>query len=421
VKSTLGNSPGNSRGLASVVCAALLLAGAVASSYGAQQPPGSGDQGTPVAPSPQEMDSRPPPVLKGRDPKPQPAQQAILAAFGNYAVVGMPVDHGQKDLDDFILDLVRNPELPGKVNDIAVECGNSLYQPILDRYIAGEDIPLTEVQQVWRNTTQPPCGFSAFYEEIFPLVRQINQKLPPEKKLRVLACDPPIDWSKVKSPQDSRPFMDRDATIAAVIEKEILAKHRKGLLLFGTFHLFHGIPRNAVGRYEVQYPNVTWIITDHEGFGQRTPLAKYNDQLEKQGHMTSWQAPSLVTIKDTWLANLPLEYFLPPMITPGGGSGYPPGMPQFSQAVDAYLYLGPRDTLLEELIPSNVMLDKDYIAELQRRSSLAPGPGAMVAPGGHRILPPLEQALQMATSHNVLSHDPNEEVPEPAGPPPRRN
>ncbi|MGA3347492.1 MAG: hypothetical protein ABSC33_00640 [Candidatus Sulfotelmatobacter sp.] len=65
----------------------------------------------------------------------------------------MGAAHGNKDLDDFILHLIRNPAFPDKVNVIAVECGNSLYQPILDRYIAGANVPLPEVRQVWRNTT----------------------------------------------------------------------------------------------------------------------------------------------------------------------------------------------------------------------------------------------------------------------------
>jgi hypothetical protein len=34
--------------------------------------------------------------------------------------------HGMKDVDDFTLSLIRNPSFPEKVNDIAVECGNSL-------------------------------------------------------------------------------------------------------------------------------------------------------------------------------------------------------------------------------------------------------------------------------------------------------
>ena len=53
----------------------------------------------------------------------------------------MPEAHGMKDVDDFILSLIRDPTFPKKVNDIEVECGNSLYQPVLDRYIAGDDVP----------------------------------------------------------------------------------------------------------------------------------------------------------------------------------------------------------------------------------------------------------------------------------------
>ena len=72
----------------------------------------------------------------GVEPTPEPAVPAILATFDKYEVVAMPEAHGMKDVDDFILSLIRNPGFPEKVNDIEVECGNSLYQPVLDRYIA---------------------------------------------------------------------------------------------------------------------------------------------------------------------------------------------------------------------------------------------------------------------------------------------
>ena len=98
----------------------------------------------------------------------------MLAAFDKYEVVGLPAAHGMKDLDDFILSLIRNPSFSEKVNDIEVECGNSLYQPVLDRYIAGEDVAFTEVRKVWRNTTVSMCGTSGFYEQFFPLVRSIR-------------------------------------------------------------------------------------------------------------------------------------------------------------------------------------------------------------------------------------------------------
>ena len=80
---------------------------------------------------------------------PQLAVSAILSAFDKYEVVAMPQGHGMQDLNDFILSLIRNPGFSEKVNDIEVEFGNSLYQPMLDRYIAGENVPFTEVQKVW--------------------------------------------------------------------------------------------------------------------------------------------------------------------------------------------------------------------------------------------------------------------------------
>src|SRR5439155_2113592 len=125
--------------------------------------------------------------LTASEPTPEPAIPAILTAFDRYEVVAMPEAHGLKDMDDFILSLIRDPAFPAKVNDIEVECGNSLYQPVLDRYIAGEDVPFSEVRKVWRNTTQSMCGQSGFFEQFFPLVRAINHKLRTTKRLRVLA------------------------------------------------------------------------------------------------------------------------------------------------------------------------------------------------------------------------------------------
>ena len=40
----------------------------------------------------------------------------------------------------------------------------------------------------------------------------------------------------------------------------------------------------------------------------------------------------------------------------------------FSEMVDAYLYLGPSDLLLAEPRPAEILSNKEYIAELQRRA-----------------------------------------------------
>ena len=283
--------------------------------------------------------------------KPEDATEAILTAFDKYEVVGMGAAHGNKDLDDFILHLVRDPAFPSKVNDVVVECGNSLYQTILDRYIAGGEVPLSDVRQVWRNTTQPMCGVSGFYEVLFPLVRRINQRLPPQRRLRMLAGDPPIDWSKVKD--KSGVMLDRDATTASVMEKEVLSKRHKALMLFGEFHLFHSNSsapiglESAVQRYERNYPDVTLVIGDLMVFTDSVSPA--NEKWEVR--MASWPVPSLMqNIQGTWLADVDKTYF--------------------SKMVDAYLYLGPGDLMLVEPRPAEVFSNKDYMAELHRRAAI---------------------------------------------------
>lgn len=346
----------------------------------------------------QEMGHLQLPAVTGSDPKPQDATRAILDAFDKYEVVGLGAAHGNKDLDDFILRLIRDPRLPGRISDIAVECGNSLYQATLDRYIAGNDVGLEDVRPVWRNTTQPMCSISAFYEALFPLVRRINQKLPPQKRFRMLACDPPIDWSKVKTraeathdpaePATLWRFMERDPAIASVMEKEVLSKHRKALMLFGTGHLYHHhggpmLSASAVEMYEKNYPGATLVIADHTGFGSHSPLEKYNNQFESR--MAAWPIPSLIEdLPGTWLADL-LEktHSFGGMLmmfkvgkdrkrteTPVESGGVPP-----TKMVDAYLYLGPRDFILKEPSPAEIFLDKDYMAEMKRRAAImGPGP-----------------------------------------------
>lgn len=300
--------------------------------------------------------------------KPEPAIPAILALFDRYEVVAMPEAHGNKDLDDFILALIRDPHFPDKVSDIVVECGNSLYQPVLDQYIAGADVPFAEARKAWRNTTQSMCGQAAFFELLFPLVRTINQRLPAVRRLRVLGGDPPIDWDKVTTAEEANKFLNREPSIASVMEKEVLSRHRKALMLFGTFHLFHAV-HNAVSMYEKTYPDVTFVISDLGGYdanrkpGSSSPFAE-------------WPNPALVPTKGTWLGNLVLSDIIPPYVHTNLADckvtlGFSPELQKpMSALVDGFLYLGSQEYRLGELVPAAVAIDTEYIAEVQRRDSL---------------------------------------------------
>ena len=224
---------------------------------------------------------------------------------------------------------------------------------LLDRYIAGEDVALSEVRQVWRNS-QTMCTVSGFYEILFPLVRRINQRVSPDKRLRVLAGDPPVDWSKVKSSSDLDGMRDRDAVIASVMEKEVLSKHRKALMLLGTFHLFHSNDagpkwdESAVQLYEKSFPGATFVIGDSMVFDNSTvPPPK----AELEAQMAAWPVPSIVqNIKGTWLGEMDKYYF--------------------SKMVDAYpFYLRPSDLMfVENLDPAEIFSNKEYMRRTPTKS-----------------------------------------------------
>src|ERR1043165_3588755 len=103
-------------------------------------------------------------VAPQRPAEPRDATTAILDAYTRFDLVGMNAGHGDETQDEFILSLIRQPPFTSIVNDIVVECGNRRFQPILDQFIAGDEVPLERVRPVWRDTTVLMCGLSGFYD-----------------------------------------------------------------------------------------------------------------------------------------------------------------------------------------------------------------------------------------------------------------
>lgn len=342
--------------------------------------------GLPPPPAPKQSDVKVKLSPSGSDPVPRDASTAIFDAYKKYDIVAIGAGHANQNLDTFLLGLLADSRFPGDIRDV-VECGNSLYQKTLDRYIAGASVTQADIQKAWRNTTQPMCAASHFYEQLFPLLRRINASLPPAKRVRVLAGDVPVNWETIRNEDDlQRSPQDRNANIASIVETQVLSRHRKALLLFGMNHLLLGarsptLDPSAVGIYEDRYPGVTWVIGDHDGFGFGTRYEYLNDTFEAR--IASWKVPSIVeNLKGTWLADLldtESSSELISVITPrkGGGTNVRTAIQKserpFTSTVDGYLYLGPRRLLLKEPLSATVLLDKDFVQEMRRRAKLTGG------------------------------------------------
>jgi hypothetical protein len=223
-----------------------------------------------------------------------------------------------------------------------MESANSLYQPTLDRYISGETVPPGDLEKVWQNFLGAPGGTPvAPYHGLLAAIRARNQTLPADKRIRVLAGDPPINWDVVQSRDDIAPFLSfRDEHFASLVRYEVLAKRRKALIIIGALH----IERHAgkPGLIEQQVLNAfvkSYVITPGMSmFRDDPPDARF----------VAWPAPSVMEMRGTWVGAQPSRE----------GT--------WSQIADAFLYLGPLSTLTQGGEPFDLE-GTPYGTELRRR------------------------------------------------------
>lgn len=322
-----------------------------------------------------------------KDPRPKEAVGAILAAFDHFPIVAIGMSHWQQTESDFALSVIRDPRFPSKVNDIVLECGNSLYQDVLDRYIAGQSVPEDSLQRVWRDTTQPGRGDNGQTQQLVDEVRVINRHLPPSRRLRVLAGDSPIDWGKIQTPDDLKPFGSRrDVDFASVVDRQVLSKRRKGLLVIGAAHVLRRpvswrdatVPPDPTVTMllEQRHPGSTFIIVPHDRFEDH--FADF------EARFAAWPKPGLATVRDTWLGSVTGGALYGGNIRRVGSDPTKvddpyPGL-RLQDLADAYLYLGPISSLARaEFAPPTP--GSDYARELDRRNQLMGGmPVAVPAP-----------------------------------------
>ncbi|MEU6721227.1 hypothetical protein ABZ897_58090 [Nonomuraea sp. NPDC046802] len=282
-----------------------------------------------------------------------PLADAVLAAFRSHRIVAIGEVHGQQEHHDALQTLLLDPRLPAVVDDIVVEFGNALYQPTMDRFVAGPAVEDRDLRQVWRNTTQSPVATwdAPMYEQFFRTVRAVNWALADGEKIRVLLGDPPIDWTKVNA-RDDIDSPDRDGHLVSVLKREVLDKGRRALVCYGSLHLMHAPPGEQGGSGIARLERLT---------GTRT----YVILAGAHPRLASHPRRAVIPAQGTWLQDADTGEFnyLP------GECGVP-----FGVIADALLYLGQVKEQTQSLWNPAIYLDPAYWTELQRRKTIKGSP-----------------------------------------------
>src|SRR5215475_4727989 len=189
----------------------------------------------------------------------------ILDAFRTHAVVALGEgDHGNEQIRVFFRALINDPRFPSTVNDILVEGGNAAYQGVVDRYVNGENVSEAEVRAAWENSTQTQIVLLAEHWAEGPAaIRALNARLPKERRVRLLLGDPPIDWNLTHTHDDfMKVLARRDSFPAELIRREVVAKHRHALVVFGGMHFQR---KQIFSNYDMSNPIAQTIVSWLEG------------------------------------------------------------------------------------------------------------------------------------------------------------
>jgi hypothetical protein len=288
----------------------------------------------------------------------------VFDAFKTHRLVGIGETHGLQNHHDLLDALLNDPRLPGVIDDIVIEFGNALYQDTIDRFIAGQPVDNVELREVWRNTTQSPLMTfdEPVYEQFFRTVRAVNWTRPPHKQIRVLAGDPPLDWSKITNTTELLRFEgSRDTHAASVVEREVLAKGHRALICYGWWHLLHS---NGFAR----------LLQQHAGERMYTiadlvPLA--GDPGGVATRLSRYPRNTVIPTAGTWLGSVDIG-LLPPSLqrAPHGPLMNPWCGTKVGSVIDAGIYEGQPADLTATWPNPAIYLDRTYWTELQRRNAL---------------------------------------------------
>jgi hypothetical protein len=305
---------------------------------------------------------------------PGPAITGVLAAMDARPLVGLGEYHYIQDFHDFLTALLHHPELPDKINDIAVEFGNATYQPLIDRFILDRaPIPRHDLVQVWRQIGD--VGWNApVYEQFFRTVRAVNWMLPARQRIRVLLGQPPVTMQQLLAhPHDHAAITEFedyvDRHIASVIERDVLARGRRALMIAGDGHMLKGLhapddgtrPNVATG-LEARHPGSVYSIDL-----LLIPPAPTDPALaELLSTAQSWPVPSLLPLAGTALGALTKPLDSTGWVNTLGYRAIHAADRRYDRQADAVLWLGPGNTITSSQPDPAIYHWGPYPTELDR-------------------------------------------------------
>lgn len=304
-------------------------------------------------------------VCGAQELKPKNPVTALNEAFSSHQIVLLGDLHGNVQEHRVLLSLIQSQEFSRTVGNIVLEGANSLYQPLVDRYLSGEEVSTEQLEPIWRNGLAIGPVADEPEMQLFEAVRKMNRTLSPGRsKARIICGEAAVNWENVHTRDDLQPFVPaRDQNYTKIIKEQVLAKHEKALLYMGSLHFrrVQGKP-STIEEALQQAGATTYVVLPGTNI-----VGSYNDVDTK---FVQWNWPWVLPIRGTWLQDMAAK----PLLM-GGNESNARVSGTLSESGDAFLFLGPRDELKQFLPKRSALEGTAYGKETERRLRIIFGEG----------------------------------------------
>ncbi len=300
----------------------------------------------------------------------------VLKALARHKVVIMGETHHRPRYWAFNASVVEDPEFAKHVGVIYVEMPMN-DQPLLQQFLASEELDPAPVIEMLRDMLwmgwpdQPMLDF-------FVTVWKVNQRLPHDQRLRIVAVDMPRPWKEIQTKGDwSRYDCDRDKLMAENVVKDLRAHRadqRNALFIVGVGHTSLNLmrPDNLT-----PIKDAGWHLCRKLGADSVYAFMQHRPVGNNWGGVEGRLCLGLFDTAFAAVGNKPMAF---PLTEGPFGQQWFDAMSDdptsqsstYGDGYSALLYLGPlEDEIFSPLIPG--FYDEQFIREIDRRFRLSYG------------------------------------------------
>ena len=299
----------------------------------------------------------------------------IAKQYDRHPLIMMGEWHRNVQQHVFLRELIRAPAFICRTDDIVIEFGNSRLQPIADAYASGKDVSEADTQSMWRETDVMFAWNSPVYRQFYETVREVNQKHTCPHPVRLVLGDPPIDWSKITTAKEFEAFGERDEFFAGLVEREVLARHHRALLISGVPHALRKLPPHEEGDDDgLAEPSAAQLIEKRHP-GALFTIAMVTTPAAAQA-LKMGPPPSFRVVRGSELEHADFGLIAPawkatPIVVNGKHDWkLDPSnrWPRMGEVVDGIIYLGGDETRI--FPPTAIYLEPAYQQQLRKRAAI---------------------------------------------------